>query len=65
VNVAHVLSTFYDKNGQVIWVAGQYIDRALQPQTPVDFHISVPQDLAKKISNQRTVVAAYSAGNSL
>jgi hypothetical protein len=65
VNIAHVLSTFYDKNGQVLWVAGQYIDRALQPQTPVDFRITVPEDLAKKISNQRTVVAAYSAGNSL
>ena len=65
VNIAHVISTFYDKNGQVVWVAGQYIDRALQPQTPVDFSISVPEDLARKIGNERTVVAAYSTGNSL
>jgi len=65
VNVAHVLSTFYDKNGQVIWVAGQYIDRALEPQTPTDFHIAVPEDLAKKISSQRTVVATYTSGSSL
>ena len=65
VNIAHVLSTFYDKNGQVVWVGGQYIDRALQPQTPVDFRVPVPVDLAKKISSERTVVAAYSAGNSL
>jgi len=64
VNVAHVLSTFYDKNGQVVWVAGQYIDRALQPQTPVDFQVTVPEDLSKKISNQRTVVATYSSGSS-
>ncbi len=64
VNVAHVLSTFYDKNGQVVWVAGQYIDRALQPQTPVDFQVAVPEDLSKKISNQRTVVATYSSGSS-
>ncbi len=63
VNVAHVLSTFYDKNGQVIWVAGQYTDRALLPQTPVDFRIPVPEDLARKISNQRTVVATYSLGS--
>jgi len=28
VNVAHVLGTFYDKTGQVVWVADQYIDRA-------------------------------------
>lgn len=65
VNVAHVLSTFYDKNGQLVWVSGQYIDRALLPQTPVDFHLSVPEDLAKKVSSERTVVATYSAGNSL
>lgn len=64
VNVAHVLSTFYDKNGQVVWVAGQYIDRALQPQTPVDFQVTAPEDLSKKISNQRTVVATYSSGSS-
>ena len=59
VNVAHVLSTFYDKDGQVVWVAGEYIDRALQPQTPVTFRVSVPQDLSNKISNERTVVATY------
>lgn len=64
VNVAHVLATFYDKNGQLVWVAGQYIDRALLPQTPVDFHIPVPEDIASKIGNERTVVATYSAGGS-
>ncbi len=63
VNVAHVLSTFYDKNGQVVWVAGQYVDRALQPQTPVDFRVPVPQDLADKISAERTIVATYIQGN--
>jgi hypothetical protein len=62
VNVAHVLSTFYDKSGQLVWVGGEYIDRALQPQTPVDFHIAVPQDLAGKISSERTVVASYVQG---
>lgn len=65
VNVAHVLSTFYDKNGQVVWVGGQYVDRALQPETPTDFRITVPADLAKQISSQRTVVATYVAGSSL
>ena len=65
VNVAHVLSTFYDKNGQVVWVAGQYIDRALQPQTPVDFRIPVPEDLARKINSQRVVVATYTTASSL
>ncbi len=62
VNVAHVLATFYDKGGQVVWVADQYIDRALLPQSPVDFSIRIPGDLARKVSTERTVVATYSAG---
>ncbi len=33
VNIAHVLGTFYDQSGQLVWVADQYIDRALLPQT--------------------------------
>jgi hypothetical protein len=60
VNVAHVLGTFYNKSGQVVWVADQYIDRALVPQSPVSFEIRIPEDLAKDISSQRTVVASYS-----
>lgn len=65
VNVAHVLCTFYDKNGQVVWVAGQYIDRALQPQTPVSFRVAVPEDLAKNISTVRSVVSTYTTGSAL
>ncbi|MGC1871501.1 MAG: hypothetical protein WA700_11130 [Acidobacteriaceae bacterium] len=64
VSFAHVLSTFYDKNGQLVWVAGEYVDRALLPQIPVDFRIPVPEDLAKKISSERTVVATYRTGRS-
>lgn len=62
VNVAHVLGTFYDKSGQVVWVADQYLDRALVPQTPAPFNIHIPEDLAKNISSERTVVASYSVG---
>jgi hypothetical protein len=62
VNVAHVLGTFYDKSGQVVWVADQYVDHALLPQSPVSFNIHIPEDLAKNISSQRTVVASYSVG---
>jgi hypothetical protein len=62
VNVAHVLGTFYDKSGQVVWVADQYVDQALAPQSPVPFSIHIPQDLAKNVSTQRTVVATYSSG---
>ena len=62
VNVAHVLATFYDKSGQVIWVADQYVNQALLPQIPVPFEIHIPEDLARNVGTQRTVVATYSAG---
>jgi hypothetical protein len=62
VNVAHVLGTFYDRNGNVVWVADQYVDQALLPQTPVPFQIRIPEDLSKNISSQRTVVSSYSIG---
>lgn len=59
VNFAHVLSTFYDANGNLLWVSGAYIDRALLPQTPMDFRVPVPEDLANKIKSERTIVATY------
>ncbi len=62
VNIAHVLGTFYDKTGQVVWVADQYTDSALLPQSPVAFDVHVPEDLARKISSERTVIATYSVG---
>jgi len=61
-NVAHVLGTFYDQNGNLVWVADQYVDHALLPQTPVDFNIHIPEDLAHKISSQRTVISTYAMG---
>jgi len=61
-NVAHVLGTFYDHSGNVVWVADQYVDHALVPQTPVPFTIHIPEDLAKSISTQRTVISTYSGG---
>lgn len=64
VNVAHVLGTFYDKSGKVVWVADQYVDRALLPQNPVPFQIHVPEDLAKNVTSQRAVVATYGSGAS-
>lgn len=62
VNIAHVLSSFYDKSGQVVWVADQYVDRALLPQTPVPFNMHIPEDLARKISSERAIVATFSFG---
>jgi hypothetical protein len=65
VNFAHVISTFYDRNGQLVWVGSEYVSRALLPQTPVDFHIPVPEDLAKKIGSERTVVSTFSTGSTV
>lgn len=65
VNVAHVLGTFYDKSGQLVWVADRYISTALLPQTPVSFDIHIPEDLARNISSQRTIVATYSEEGAL
>jgi hypothetical protein len=62
VSVAHVLGTFYDKNGQLIWVADQYVDRALLPETPVAFVMSVPADIAVKVSSERAITTTYSSG---
>ena len=62
VNIAHVLATFYGKGGQPVWVADQYIDRALLPQTPVPFNIHIPQDLARQVTSERAVTASYSSG---
>lgn len=62
VSVAHILGTFYDKSGQLVWVADQYVDRALLPQTPVSFAMSVPADIAAKVASQRAIATTYSSG---
>jgi hypothetical protein len=65
VNVAHVLGTFYDKSGQLVWVADRYVNSALLPQNPVPFDIHIPEDLARKVNSERTTVASYSEGGAL
>jgi hypothetical protein len=62
VSVAHVLGTFYDKSGQLVWVADQYVDRALLPQTPISFAMSLPADIASKVSSERATTTTYSSG---
>jgi hypothetical protein len=64
VNVAHVLGTFYDKSGQLVWVADDYVDRALLPQTPVPFTIRIPPDIANKVSTVRAVTSTYMTAGS-
>jgi hypothetical protein len=61
VNVAHVLGTFYDNNGQLLWVSDGYVERALLPETPVSFAVSVPPDIASKVKSERAVTTTYSS----
>ncbi|MGC2245069.1 MAG: hypothetical protein WA609_00575 [Terriglobales bacterium] len=59
VNVAHVIGTFYDGNGQIVWVADEYPSRALLPGTPVPFKISLPADISDKVKTFRVVTTSY------
>lgn len=60
VNIPHVLATYYDDSGRVIWVADSYVDRALLPQTPVPFAVAVHEDIQDQVHNYRVVVNHYS-----
>ncbi len=60
VNIPHVLATFYDNSGRVIWVSDGYVDQALLPETPVPFSVSVRDDLASNIQTYRVTVNQYS-----
>lgn len=64
VNIPHVLATFYDDSGKVIWVSDGYVDKALPPQTPVPFAVEVRDDLANQIQNYRVTVNHYSLDRS-
>ena len=59
VNIPHVLATYYDNSGKVIWVSDGYVDQALQPQTPVPFEVGLRDDLAANVHNYRVTVNQY------
>lgn len=61
VNVAHVIGTFYDSSGQIVWVADAYPSQALLPQTPVPFTIALPADVSSKVGTYRVVAGTYSS----
>jgi hypothetical protein len=60
VNIPHVLATFYDNSGKVIWVSDGYVDQSLAPQTPVPFSIALRDDLAPQVHTYRVTVNQYS-----
>ena len=61
VNIAHVLATFYDHTGQIVWVSDGYVQDALLPETAQPFAVNVPDDLENKIATYRVVVSPFSA----
>ncbi len=60
VNIPHVIASFYDNNGKVVWVSDGYVERALQPQESEAFAVEIPKSLAGKVQNFHVVVNQYS-----
>jgi hypothetical protein len=64
VNIPHVLATFYDNSGKVIWVSDGYVDHALLPQTPQSFAVDLRDELASNVHSYRVTVNQYSLNRS-
>jgi len=64
VNIPHVIASFYDDNGRVIWVSDGYVDRALMPQSSEPFAVDLPKSVAAKVQSFHVVVNQYSLGRS-
>ena len=60
VNIPHVLATFYDDSGKVVWVSDGYVDHALEPQIAEPFAVTLRDDMAN-IHRFRVTVNNYSA----
>lgn len=59
VNIPHVLATYYDASGRVIWVSDGYVDQALLPQSPVPFAVDLRDSIAPKVHSYRITVNEY------
>ena len=64
VNIPHVIASFYDNNGKVVWVSDGYVEQALSPQSSQPFAVEIPKSLAEKVHNFHVVVNQYSLGKS-
>lgn len=64
VNIPHVIASFYDSNGRVIWVSDGYVDRALVPLGSEPFAVEIPRTLASKVQSFHVVVNHYDLKNS-
>jgi hypothetical protein len=64
VNIPHVIASFYDNNGKIVWVSDGYVEHALLPQTSAPFAVELPKSLAGKVQNFHVVVNEYSVQKS-
>ncbi len=64
VNIPHVIASFYDNDGKVVWVSDGYVDRALLPLSSEPFAVEIPRSVAPLVHNFHVVVNQYSLGNS-
>jgi hypothetical protein len=64
VNIPHVVASFYDSNGKVVWVSDGYVNRALLPQSSESFAVEIPKAVAAKVQSFHVVVNQYSLGRS-
>ena len=61
VNIPHVLATYYDNAGRVIWVSDGYVNTALLPGQAVPFAVELRDDVAGSVQSYRVTVNHYSA----
>ncbi len=64
VNISHVIASFYDNSGKVVWVSDGYVDRALLPQSSEPFAVEIPKNVSDKVHNFHVVVNQYSLARS-
>lgn len=64
VNIPHVIASFYDNGGKVVWVSDGYVDHALLPQSSEAFAVEIPRSMAGKVQNFHVVVNQFSLGRS-
>jgi hypothetical protein len=64
VNIPHVIASFYDNNGKVVWVSDGYVDQALLPQSSEPFAVEIPKSLSTSVHGFHVVVNQYSLGKS-
>lgn len=56
VDIPHVIVSYYDSNGKVVWVSDGYVAQPLLPQIPVPFAVDLPADISKNVQSYHVVV---------